>query len=117
NNQNGGGTWQNGDFRGHIWHDAVSSAASHCPNIFMTINGPNSTVPDNAFCGIIPNNDARMPCVNGSVTTRQNSARSRHPGGVNASLCDGSLRFVADNINLTSWRALGTMDGGETVSD
>ena len=26
---------------------------SHCPNIFMTINPPNSTVPDNALCGTI----------------------------------------------------------------
>ncbi|MCI0360085.1 MAG: DUF1559 domain-containing protein, partial [Planctomycetaceae bacterium] len=78
NNQNGGGNWQNGDFRGHIWHDATMSSPSHCPNIFMTINGPNSTVPDNALCGIIPNNDVRMPCVNSSSATRVNSARSRH---------------------------------------
>jgi hypothetical protein len=35
NNQNGGGTWQNGDFRGHVWHDAYMASPSHCPNIFM----------------------------------------------------------------------------------
>jgi prepilin-type N-terminal cleavage/methylation domain-containing protein len=75
NNQGGAGVWQNGDFRGHIWHDATISSPSHCPNIFMTINGPNSTVPDNALCGTIPNNDAKMPCVNGSTATRVNSAR------------------------------------------
>jgi len=117
NNQGGGGTWQNGDFRGHIWHDAVMSATSHCPNIFMTINGPNSTVPDNAFCGTIPNTDLKMPCVNSSPTSRQNAARSRHPSGVNASLCDGSVRFMPDTINLTAWHALGTMDGGETITE
>ena len=33
-------------------------------------------------------------------------ARSRHPGGVNASLCDGSTRFVTNNINLATWVAL-----------
>jgi prepilin-type N-terminal cleavage/methylation domain-containing protein/prepilin-type processing-associated H-X9-DG protein len=117
NNQGGGGTWQNGDFRGHIWHDAVSSSPSHCPNIFMTINGPNSTVPDNALCGTIPNIDAKMPCVSGSSTARVNSARSRHPSGVNTSFADGSVRFVADSINLTAWRAYGSMDGGETISE
>jgi prepilin-type N-terminal cleavage/methylation domain-containing protein len=117
NNQNGAGTWQNGDFRGHIWHDAYSGSPSHCPNIFMTINGPNSTVPDNALCGIIPNPDTKMPCVNGSSTTRVNTARSRHPAGVNASLVDGSVRFFADSINLAAWRAYGTMDGGETISE
>jgi prepilin-type N-terminal cleavage/methylation domain-containing protein/prepilin-type processing-associated H-X9-DG protein len=117
NNQNGAGTWQNGDFRGHIWHDATASSPSHCPNLFMTINGPNSSVPDNALCGIIPNPDTKMPCVAGSSTSRQNAARSRHPSGVNASLADGSVRFVADSINLTTWRALGTMDGGETATE
>jgi prepilin-type processing-associated H-X9-DG protein len=117
NNQNGAGTWQNGDFRGHIWHDAYMGSPSHCPNIFMTINGPNSTVPDNALCGIVPNTDYNMPCVAGASTSRQNTARSRHPSGVNASLCDGSVRFVTNSINLSAWQALGTMDGGEPISE
>jgi prepilin-type N-terminal cleavage/methylation domain-containing protein/prepilin-type processing-associated H-X9-DG protein len=117
NNQGGAGVWQNGDFRGHIWHDATMSSPSHCPNVFMTINGPNSTVPDNALCGTIPNTDTKMPCVNTSTATRQNAARSRHPSGVNASLADGSVRFVSDSINLNAWRAYGTMDGGEPVSE
>ena len=26
-------------------------------NVFMTINPPNSSVPDNGLCGTIPNND------------------------------------------------------------
>src|SRR3954451_22416967 len=105
NNQGGGVNWPSGYFRGHIWHDAVTSSPSHCPNIFMMINGPNSTVPDNAMCGTIPNNDVKMPCVNGSSTTRVNSARSRHPSGVSASCADGSVRFVTDSISQTAWRA------------
>jgi prepilin-type N-terminal cleavage/methylation domain-containing protein/prepilin-type processing-associated H-X9-DG protein len=117
NNQGGGGTWQNGDFRGHIWHDATMSSPSHCPNIFMTINGPNSTVADNAMCGTIPNPDRLMPCTNGASTSRQNAARSRHPSGVNISAADGSVRFVSNSINLVAWRALGTMDGGEVVNE
>lgn len=44
------------------------------------------------------------------------SARSSHTGGVNASMGDGSVRFVSNNIDLTVWRALGTRDGGEVVS-
>ena len=113
NNQGGGGSWPSGDFRGHVWHDATSSSPSHCPNIFMTINGPNSTVPDNALCGTIVNNDPLMPCSNGSSTERQNVARSRHPVGVNTTRADGSVQFVSNSINLTTWRALGSMDAGE----
>ena len=52
------------------------------------------------------------------VTTagqQYNAARSRHPGGVNAGLCDGSIRFVTDTIALATWQALGTTEGGEAV--
>jgi prepilin-type N-terminal cleavage/methylation domain-containing protein len=117
NNQGGGGNWQNGDFRGHVWHDSTKSNPSHCPNIFMTIDGPNSTVPDNALCGTIPNIDPKMPCVNSGTTTRKNTARSRHPSGVNVSNADGSVRFVSNTINVAAWQAMGTMDGGETISE
>jgi prepilin-type N-terminal cleavage/methylation domain-containing protein/prepilin-type processing-associated H-X9-DG protein len=117
NNQNGTGVWQNGDFRGHVWHDAYMGAPSHCPNIFMTINGPNSSVPDNALCGIVPNTDPLMPCTNGSTTARVNTARSRHSGGVNAVYGDGSVRFVSNSISLAAWRAMGSMDGGEVVTE
>jgi prepilin-type N-terminal cleavage/methylation domain-containing protein/prepilin-type processing-associated H-X9-DG protein len=43
------------------------------------------------------------------------AARSKHGGGVNAAFADGSVRFVADGINPTTWRALGSIAGGEAV--
>ncbi|NQU24129.1 MAG: DUF1559 domain-containing protein [Candidatus Nealsonbacteria bacterium] len=39
------------------------------------------------------------------------SARSRHPGGVNAATCDGAVRFFSDTIELEVWRALSTRSG------
>jgi type II secretory pathway pseudopilin PulG len=45
------------------------------------------------------------------------TARSKHTGGVNASRGDGSVRFVSDGIDVLIWRALGTRDLGEVVSD
>ena len=45
------------------------------------------------------------------------NANSFHTGGVNLLLCDGSARFVTNNINLATWRALGTRDGGEILED
>jgi prepilin-type N-terminal cleavage/methylation domain-containing protein len=43
-------------------------------------------------------------------------ATSYHKGGVMAATMDGSVRFVADGIAPTLWRALATRAGGEVVN-
>jgi prepilin-type N-terminal cleavage/methylation domain-containing protein/prepilin-type processing-associated H-X9-DG protein len=45
------------------------------------------------------------------------TATSRHVGGVQVLMCDGSVRFVTDSIDLGTWRALGTRKGGEVVGE
>lgn len=45
------------------------------------------------------------------------TARSYHPGVVNAILMDGSSRTVSNTVDLAIWRALGTRQGGEPVGD
>jgi prepilin-type N-terminal cleavage/methylation domain-containing protein len=45
------------------------------------------------------------------------TARSYHPGAVNALLMDGSARAVSNGIELSVWRALGTRAGGEVVAN
>jgi prepilin-type processing-associated H-X9-DG protein len=42
--------------------------------------------------------------------------RSRHPGGVNASHCDGSGKFYFDGIDAYVWNALTSAAGEEVVS-
>jgi prepilin-type processing-associated H-X9-DG protein len=74
---------------------------------------------DGAFnCGlhnnVRPPNSPLMDCVQHSNPAWK-AARSRHSGGVNALLGDGSVRFVADGIDPTTWGALGTRAGGEVV--
>ena len=41
---------------------------------------------------------------------------SRHSNGVNCLLGDGSVRFVPNSVDLTTWRAMGTMNGGEVFN-
>jgi len=41
--------------------------------------------------------------------------RSRHPGGVQFCLADGSVRFIADSIDNVFYRTSCTRDGGELV--
>ncbi|MFO0954840.1 MAG: DUF1559 domain-containing protein, partial [Isosphaeraceae bacterium] len=41
---------------------------------------------------------------------------SRHPGGVNLLMGDGSAKLIKNTVNVSVWRALGTISGGEVVS-
>ena len=43
------------------------------------------------------------------------TATSRHPGGVNVLMGDGSVRFVKDSVDTNIWKAIGTIAGRETV--
>ena len=83
--------------------------------MFMTINTPNSGTDVSPY--IDPWRPENPPGTTTGSAHSHKAARSRHPGGVNVIMADGSLRFVQDDISLATWRAMGTMNGGETVSD
>jgi prepilin-type N-terminal cleavage/methylation domain-containing protein/prepilin-type processing-associated H-X9-DG protein len=98
------------DHRGDMLNDGEVCA------YFMTTMTPNTTSPDVMlpnFCVNRP--EIQLPCVTGA--NRQKAARSRHPNGVNTGFGDGSIRFVTNNIPLTIWKAIGTMNGGEPIGD
>ena len=108
---------QGQDFRGLTWWAEGSGftvyRTPNSPGYDYISNGsgapgcvPPSENPLNADCRAY-----RTP--NWNVFT----ARSRHPGGVNVVLCDGSTRFVSDAIAWAVWQALGTSQGGEVVGD
>jgi prepilin-type N-terminal cleavage/methylation domain-containing protein/prepilin-type processing-associated H-X9-DG protein len=76
---------------------------------------PNSSTPDcvvNYYfsSGVYPAGNLYADTGHGWI-----AARSRHTGGVNMSMCDGSVRFVTNSISMTSWRAVATRAGGEVV--
>jgi prepilin-type N-terminal cleavage/methylation domain-containing protein/prepilin-type processing-associated H-X9-DG protein len=56
------------------------------------------------------------PLFRGGPTYAAITARSYHPGGVNVLLADGSVRFVKSTIAGPTWRALGSIAGGEIIS-
>ena len=45
------------------------------------------------------------------------TARSYHPGSVNVLMSDGAVRSVANTVDLTVWRAIGTRSGQEPISN
>jgi prepilin-type N-terminal cleavage/methylation domain-containing protein/prepilin-type processing-associated H-X9-DG protein len=42
--------------------------------------------------------------------------KSKHPGGVNVGMCDGSVRFIKNTISVVTFRAIATSKGNEAVS-
>ncbi len=89
-------TW---DWGGFYW------AAGDYPGAKMNfVLGPNSKVPD---CS---------PWGGTGQGIGFYSPRSRHPGGVNVAMCDGSVKFIKDSISLQTWYALATRSGGEVLS-
>ncbi len=52
----------------------------------------------------------------GGPTYMSLAASSRHSGGVNTLFADGSVHFIKNTINPVTWRALGSVNGGEITS-
>jgi len=106
---------------------------------------PNSTVPDQVMVcanGINPGDSGFktdtnyiFPCISShggyptlfppgtlnnpnrwsDLTVWFATARSKHTGGVNVAMCDGSVHFFTTSIDLATWQALGTSAGGEVI--
>jgi prepilin-type N-terminal cleavage/methylation domain-containing protein/prepilin-type processing-associated H-X9-DG protein len=83
---------------------------------YMTINTPNSGTDVSPFCNSATY-PANPPCTNSGASFAHKAARSRHTAGVNVLLGDGSVRLVQNGITLVTWRALGTLNGGEVIGD
>jgi prepilin-type N-terminal cleavage/methylation domain-containing protein/prepilin-type processing-associated H-X9-DG protein len=96
------------DRRGRVWSEQPSS------HQISTRLNPNSQAPDYGACWNIP----KVPCTRntGDANNHYIASRSRHPGGVNTLLGDGSVRFTKETINLGSWQALSSQSGGEVLS-
>ncbi|MBR0225741.1 MAG: DUF1559 domain-containing protein [Thermoguttaceae bacterium] len=102
------------DKRGDVYNDERMGSG------FSTLLTPNSTTPDAMYSGTCPDvttsiggSDPKRPCVE-VASTEYYAARSRHSGGVNAAMVDGSVRFFSDTTAADVWKALGSTHGGET---
>jgi len=79
---------------------------------------PNSSSPDLLYPSYCFNYPTRnLPCANGTGGGTDTAAtRSRHPGGVNVLMGDGSVRFAKNTVNVFIWRGLGSIAGSEVIS-
>jgi prepilin-type N-terminal cleavage/methylation domain-containing protein/prepilin-type processing-associated H-X9-DG protein len=94
-------------YRGEEWYRALPSTA-----FFSHTLTPNSQYRDCLNLSTTTVNGNSL----GLQTSAHTAARSYHPGGVNIGFCDGSVHFIKNSINPTTWLALGSIAGGEIVS-
>lgn len=67
-------------------------------------------------------NDKRWDCITnafglGYTAIGWKAARSNHTGGVHLLLCDGSVRFIGNSIDATTWKGLSTRGGTEILGE
>jgi len=108
------------------------SAGAFDPNRFTHAEWVDGKVHETGFTTAFPPNTV-VPYTSGGVTYDVDfisagetspgdtyaavTSRSYHAALVNVLLMDGSVRSVSNSISITTWRALGTRDGGEVVGD
>jgi prepilin-type N-terminal cleavage/methylation domain-containing protein/prepilin-type processing-associated H-X9-DG protein len=101
------------EHRGDIYNDDYNCA------MFNGYTTPNSKVPDwiaNGYCRYPYLKNPPCTGTTGGAQNSFNASRSFHPGGTNALLADGSVKFFKETINVNTWRALASSNGGEVVS-
>jgi prepilin-type N-terminal cleavage/methylation domain-containing protein/prepilin-type processing-associated H-X9-DG protein len=69
-----------------------------------------------AYNHAMPPNSKLCTAGNDNYDTVAYGPLSYHPGGVNVTMADGSVRFVKSTISPQVWWALGTRAGGEVIS-
>jgi prepilin-type N-terminal cleavage/methylation domain-containing protein len=102
---------QEKDLRGFTWWGDAAGFTSYLP--------PNSTTPDriysSTYCKSKPK--LNLPCaVSNTTNPTMFASRSRHPGGVQVVMGDGSGRFVGTNVSIKLWRGATTSKGREVAS-
>ena len=108
--------------------DAIVAWGQQCElnkNDHLSSNGwgwLGSNYTQTVFNTVVPPNWMYPTCIAtgppGYSSDRQGlyPSRSQHPGGSNHALADGSVRFIAETTNYTTYQHLGHREDGNTVS-
>ncbi|MCL4204995.1 MAG: DUF1559 domain-containing protein [Pirellulaceae bacterium] len=112
---------RSGDVRG-AW--AYPSGAYFCgatphydnPRYVLRMNGIalDNGMRDRPSACSADNDDPQLRCTSGGSRSAQ-TARSKHPGGVQVCLVDGSVRFVNESVALETWQALLAIADGTSI--
>ena len=100
----------NADMRG-VWFDPFGFG-------FSGLLSPNTSAKDQCLCNCTDDPANGTPAISSFTYWGHwaNAARSRHPGGVNVCMADGSVHFVQNAIDLAVWQALISANGSATAA-
>jgi prepilin-type N-terminal cleavage/methylation domain-containing protein/prepilin-type processing-associated H-X9-DG protein len=101
---------------GAPWSSTISYTGMEFDRDLYGVTFYNHTLPPN-WNRKVSSGNQQYNCGDTSITYFHVSASSYHTGGVNICLADGSVRFVSDSVNFTTWQALGSRSGGEVLGD
>ncbi len=92
--------------------DAISYAGFHWASPMMYDTMFNTVSPPNGY-------QACHTCTGCGAGDGQGvwPARSRHTGGATHLMCDGSVRFISNNVDINTYQSIGSINGNETVGD
>jgi len=103
--------------------DGTSNTFEICENHHWT-NGPTAPSVNNGASGAWASPLNLLTLVNGINLTRAGNwdwtgggMSSTHVGGAHALMCDGSVRFITQNISIFTLQALATRAGGERTGE
>ncbi|QDT73647.1 DUF1559 domain-containing protein [Lacipirellula limnantheis] len=107
-----------GSFKPDSGHTEWTDARAHQTGVTMVFT-PNSIVTYSSDSGPydVDFTSAREGHSATNRTYAAVTARSHHPGIVNAGLLDGSVRAINDEIAIQTWRSVATRAGDEVVRE
>jgi prepilin-type N-terminal cleavage/methylation domain-containing protein/prepilin-type processing-associated H-X9-DG protein len=105
----------NTDRRG-TWALGNAGASISAGNGWNMHPGPNAMVlPGDNVEGATNDVPGGMPAATNTRSWNV-TARSRHTGGVNALMCDGSVRFIPNSISWLNWFLLHSVNDGQAIN-
>jgi prepilin-type N-terminal cleavage/methylation domain-containing protein/prepilin-type processing-associated H-X9-DG protein len=111
------------DSRG-VWALGLPGSSLLAGQGYGNLTAPNANWPGSGNVGkdtipscSAPANDTRMQCITAATGPWQATARSRHTGGANMGLADGSVRFVRDTVGPDTWYYMNSVNDGQVWTD
>jgi len=100
----------------HVYNGAISAGVPNEPNFQAPATSAGSNVCNMlSLCGFAAGSNVKFRKPN--TGSSSNSISSAHPNGSQFSVCDGSVKFVSQNVAAQTWCNVNSRNDGRQVGD